>query len=197
MLSITNEKRGIGMSYFDVVHQDVINNFNSKWAGLNTIELLAKQHEIYDIAQDNNLKLLQTLVYFDLKNQSGREGSDAIDRYGNDWELKTANADLVTGFSTNHHTNHERIAQFRKERWLFSIYSGIELKEVYAMSPKTLESYFTDWTNKVNDKAAAGMDNPHINNPKIPIKFVRANGIKVYPVDTYNPIDPAEALKVL
>lgn len=195
--NLTNEKGGKGMPYFDANHQAVINKFNSKWEGLNTIELLAKQHEINDIAQDNNLKLLQTLVYFDLQNQSRREGSDAIDRYGNDWELKTANANLVTGFSTNHHTNHERIAQFRKERWLFSIYSGIELKEVYAMSPKMLEPYFTDWTNKVNDKAAAGMDNPHINNPKIPIKFVRANGIKVYPVNTKNPIDPAEALKTL
>lgn len=107
------------MSYFDATHQAAIAAFNSDWDGLSTIEKLAKTYEINDIAQDNNLKLLQTLVYFDLRNQSGREGSDAIDRYGHEWELKTANADLVTGFSTNHHTNHERIAQFRQERWLF------------------------------------------------------------------------------
>ena len=55
----------------------------------------------------------------------------------------------------------------------------------------------TKATDKVNVKAAAGMDNPHINNPKIPIKFVRANGIKVYPVNPNNPIDPAEVLKTL
>ena len=158
------------MAYFDAEHQAKIQEFNSKWEGLNSIETLAKQYEINDIAQDNNLKLLQTLVYFDFQNQAGREGSDAIDRYGNKWELKTANENLVSGFSTNHHTNHERIAQFRQERWLFSIYSGIELKEVYAMSPNTLEPYFTDWTNKVNAKIAAGEDNPHINNPKIPLK---------------------------
>ena len=185
------------MAYFDTNHKAVITNFDSKWDGLNTIESLAKTYEIYDIAQDNNLKLLQTLVYFDLKNQSGREGSDAIDRYGHEWELKTANENLVTGFSTNHHTNHERIAQFRKERWLFSIYRGIELQEVYAMSPKTLEPYFADWTNKINVKEAQGKDNAHINNPKIPLKFVRANGKKVYPVDTANPIDPAEFLRTI
>lgn len=185
------------MSYFDTIHQARIRDFDSDWDGLSIIERLAKTYEINDIAQDNNLKLLQTLVYFDLKNQSGREGSDAIDRYGHEWELKTANVDLVTGFSTNHHTNHERIAQFRHERWLFSIYRGIELQEVYAMSPKILEPYFTDWTNKINEKEKAGMDNPHINNPKIPIKFVRANGRKVYPVDGLNPIDPAEFLKII
>ncbi len=185
------------MPYFDATHQAAIAAFNSDWDGLSTIEKLAKTYEINDIAQDNNLKLLQTLVYFDFRNQSGREGSDAIDRYGHEWELKTANADLVTGFSTNHHTNHERIAQFRQERWLFSIYKGIELQEVYAMSPKTLEPYFTDWTNKIIQKAAAGMDNPHINNPKIPIKFVRTNGKKVYPVDASSPVDPAEFLKTI
>lgn len=185
------------MSFFDENHQTLIKNFNAKWIGLKAIEDLAKIYEIDDIAQDNNLKLLQTLVLFDLKNQPGREGSDAIDRYGHEWELKTANADLVTGFSTNHHTNHQRISQFRQERWLFSIYRGIELQEVYAMSPKTLESYFTDWTNKINMKIASGMDNPHINNPKIPLKFVRANGQKVYPMDPQAPIDPAELLKIL
>jgi hypothetical protein len=142
------------MSYYDSAHQTIIRDFNTQWRGLDTIEELAKEYKINDIAQDNNLKLLQTLVYFDFQNQFEREGSDAIDRYGNSWELKTANADLVTGFSTNHHTNHERIAQFRKERWLFSIYRGIKLQEVYAMSPLTLEVYFTDWTNKVNQKIA-------------------------------------------
>lgn len=185
------------MSYFDRGHRLIIASFNDQWVGLNNIEALAARYGINDIAQDNNLKLLQTLVYFDLQNQAGREGSDAIDRYGHEWELKTANIDLVTGFSTNHHTNHERIAQFRQERWLFSIYRGISLQEVYAMSPRTLEPYFAEWTNKVNEKMAAGMDNPHINNPKIPIKFVCANGIKVYPVDTSCPLDPADALRII
>lgn len=183
------------MSYYDEKHQKVINAFDLQWNGLETIEKIAKQYEINDIAQDNNLKLLQTLVYFDFQNQAGREGSDAIDRYGHEWELKTANADLVTGFSTNHHTNHERIAQFRRERWLFSIYRGIELQEVYAMSPRTLEPFFEDWTNKVNAKDEAGIDNPHLNNPKIPIKFVKENGRKVYPVDENNPVDPADFLR--
>jgi hypothetical protein len=49
----------------------------------------------------------------------------------------------------------------------------------------------------VIEKEAAGMDNPHINNPKIPIKFVRANGKKVYPVNTLNPVDPAEFMKTI
>ena len=165
------------------------------WSKLDGIEKLALTYGINDIAQDNNLKLLQTLVLFDLQNQPNREGSDAIDRYGNAWELKTVNIDLTTGFSTNHHTNLERIALFRKERWLFSAYKGISLQEVYAVSPLKLEDYFKKWEDAVRKKIADDNENAHLNNPKIPLKFVRQLGIKVFPSDI--PIDPAEVLRLL
>ena len=183
------------MAYYEGQHCKKIDRLNSMWSRLDEIERLAKEYEINDIAQDNNLKLLQTLVLFDLKNQPGREGSDAIDRFGHDWELKTVNIDLTTGFSTNHHTNLERIAVFRRERWLFSAYRGIILQEVYAVHPATLEEYFARWERTVLDKIAGDNENAHLNNPKIPLKFVRQVGIKVYPVDM--PIDPAEALRDL
>ena len=181
------------MPYYDKAHRAKIDNFNAMWAKLDKLEKLALEYEISDIAQDNNLKLLQTLVLFDFSNQPGREGSDAIDRYNNAWELKTVNVNLTSSFSTNHHTNLERIAVFRKERWLFSAYKGIELQEVYAVSPTSLEPYFSKWEITVKEKIAEGTENPHINNPKIPLKFVRQVGVKVYPVPL--PIDPAEVLK--
>lgn len=183
------------MAYKDKEHIAKIDNFNSLWSRLTEIEALAKKYEINDIAQDNNLKLLETLVLFDMKNQPGREGSDAIDRFGHSWELKTVNVALTKSFSTNHHTNLERIAAFRKERWLFSVYNGIALQEVYAVDPEKLEGYFVKWESSVNKKIAAKSENAHINNPKIPLKFVKQVGIKVYPTD--EPIDPAEVLKTI
>lgn len=173
-------------------HKERIEYFLIAWEGLNDIEELADSYEINDIAQDNNLKLLQTLVLFDLENQSSREGADAIDRYGHSWELKTVNLNLTKSFSTNHHTNLERIEAFRNERWLFSSYRGIQLQEVYAVNPHALESYFFDWEVKVRQKIADGTDNAHLNNPKIPLKFVREVGTLVYPADP--PIDPADVL---
>lgn len=183
------------MSYQDEQHRNKIRLFNNLWNQLDQIEKLAAEYQIYDITQDNNLKLLQTLILFDFKNQPNREGSDAIDRYGHDWELKTVNISLTKSFSTNHHTNLERIAAFRQERWLFSAYEGIVLKEVYAVSPKNLEPYFQKWEKKIYEKTISKIENPHINNPKIPLHFVQSNGIKVYPVAT--PIDPAEILLIL
>ena len=183
------------MAFYDDNHKNRIEYFEAMWAGMDKIEELAQRHyDINDIAQDNNLKLLQTLILFDFENQSGREGSDAIDRYGHEWELKTANINLVSGFSTNHHTNHERIAVFRRERWMFSFYAGIRLVEVYVMSPATLEPYFSKWEQAINESEAKGNVNVHKNNPKIPLKFVRENGIRVYPFSE-PPRDPAEILK--
>lgn len=183
------------MAYYDKAHQDKIEKFNNMWSKLDDIEELAKTYQIADIAQDNNLKLLQTLVLFDFHNQPGREGSDAIDRYGHAWELKTVNIDLTGSFSTNHHTNLERINVFRQERWLFSSYKGIVLQEVYVVNPCCLEPYFSKWEQAVREKIDKHMENAHLNNPKIPLKYVREVGIKVYPVAI--PLDPAEVLKTL
>lgn len=184
---------GDTMAYFDNMHKNRIDNFNIMWSQLTEIEELASnEYSIGDLAQDNNLKLLQTLILFDFQNQSGREGSDAFDRYGNAWELKTCNSLLVSGFSTNHHTNIPRIEAFRQERWLFSIYEGINLVDVYAMSPRMLEPFFSKWEAKI--LSSPDPDTAHINNPKIPIKFIRQNGIKVYPF-TSPALDPAEVLR--
>lgn len=176
------------MAYYDEEHKEKIARIRQLWGRLDEIEALAAAYRISDIAQDNNLKLLQTLVLFDFRNQPSREGADAIDRYGHEWELKTVNVDLTRSFSTNHHTNHERIAAFRKERWLFSVYKGIALQAAYAVSPHDLEeAYFSKWWEKSEDS--------HINNPKIPLKFVQSVGVPVYPFDPENPKDPAEVLK--
>ena len=183
------------MAYYDLEHRAKMEQFQKVWSKLDDLEQLAKSYGITDIAQDNNLKLLQTLILFDFQNQPGREGCDAIDRYGHEWELKTVNRNLTKSFSTNHHTNLERIAVFRGERWLFSVYEGIRLCNAYAVSPRELEPYFSKWESDVRKKIANGNETPHINNPKIPLKFVKEVGTKVYPVKS--PIDPAEILKNL
>lgn len=73
------------------------------------------------------------------------------------------------------------------------MYKGIVLQEVYAVDPADLEPYFSDWERKVREKIADGNGNSHLNNPKIPLKFVRQIGTKVYPATP--PIDPAEVLR--
>lgn len=136
---------------------------------------LATEHGIEDIFQDNGGKLLQVLLLTSLRILAGREGNDAVDEAGREYELKTINRSLTRSFSTHHHLNPTIIHKYRGVDWIFAIYRGIEIERIYAMPPAALETYFTRWEKKWHDEG--GRD---INNPKIPITYIEGNGTLVY-----------------
>ncbi|MBR5812931.1 MAG: restriction endonuclease [Bacteroidaceae bacterium] len=145
---------------------------------------------INDIFQDNGGKLLQVLLVTQLENMTeSREGNDARDSDGNEYELKSVNIKLTKSFSTNHHINQHIIDKYRKVDWIFAVYQGIELLEIYQLNPTALEFYYKKWENKLNEqiqKAIASgdsqdvIDKIHINNPKIPLKYVKQHGSLLY-----------------
>jgi hypothetical protein len=139
---------------------------------------LASKHGINDVFQDNGGKLLQMILITGLQVLKGREGNDARDSSGNEYELKTVNADLTSSFSTHHHLNHDILAKYRSVDWVFAIYRGIEIKEIYQLTPAQIEPYFRAWESKLD----GGMS--HINNPKIPLTFVQKQGILLYSIET-------------
>lgn len=132
---------------------------------------LASKHGIDDIFQDNGGKLLQVLLILGLRALPGREGNDARDVRGAQYELKTVNVRKTLSFSTHHHLNPIILSKYRKVIWFFAIYEGIEIREIYRMRPAALEPYFQTWERKWHARGRKD-----INNPKIPIKFVRAHG---------------------
>lgn len=136
---------------------------------------LAEKHGIGDIFQDNGVKILQVLLVTDFKILPGREGNDAIDAHGNELELKSVNIKLTKSFSIHHHMNPIIIAKYREVDWIFAIYDGIELLEVYRLTPELMNPFYEKWESKWY---ADG--NKDINNPKIPISYVKENGIKIY-----------------
>lgn len=136
---------------------------------------LAEKHGIGDIFQDNGGKLLQVLLVSGLKILPGREGNDAVDESGREYELKSVNIKLTSSFSTHHHMNPIIIGKYRQVDWLFAIYEGIELVAVYLLTSQDLEPYFSAWENKWH--SSGGRD---INNPKIPVKFVVRHGKVIF-----------------
>src|SRR5262249_54421655 len=58
------------------------------------LQQLADEYGIVDIFQDNGGKVLQLLIILGLKISPGREGNDAVDEEGNEYELKTTNQSL-------------------------------------------------------------------------------------------------------
>jgi hypothetical protein len=145
------------------------------WPAVQSYQDLATQHGIADIFQDNGGKLLQVLLLLGLEQLPGREGNDARDSDGREYELKSVNVELVKGFSTHHHMNPAIIAKYRKVPWVFAIYRNITLVSVYLLEPEDLEIFYNKWETKWH--AEGGKD---INNPKIPVKYVEQVGRLVY-----------------
>jgi hypothetical protein len=144
-------------------------------------QALAEKHGIYDIFQDNGGKLLQVLLITGLRILPGREGNDAIDEDGNEYELKSVNIQLTQSFSTHHHMNPGIIEKYRRVKWVFAIYRGIELEAVFLLTSQELEPFFVRWQDKWHRDG--GKD---INNPKIPVKYVVEIGKQIYPSHSVN-----------
>lgn len=136
---------------------------------------LASRHGINDIFQDNGGKLLQVLLIMGLRVIPGREGNDAVDLDGKEYELKSVNIELTKSFSTHHHMNPVIIKKYRKVDWIFAVYRNIEIQAIYRLTPKALEPYYKKWETKW--RADGGKD---INNPKVPLGYVVKNGELLY-----------------
>lgn len=149
--------------------------FNKIYPGVLKLQELAEKHGINDIFQDNGGKLLQVLLITGLEVLPGREGNDAKDAKGNEYELKSVNTLLTKSFSTHHHMNPTIIEKYRKVDWIFAVYEGIKLLSIYQLQPADLEFYYTKWETKWHDDG--GKD---INNPKIPLKYVMEHGATIY-----------------
>jgi hypothetical protein len=136
---------------------------------------LATRHGIRDIFQDNGGKLLQVALITGLTIVPSREGNDARDDKGREYELKSVNTALTRSISTHHHLNPVILAKYRKVDWIFAIYESIELKEIFLLAAAQLEPWFSKWEMKWHD--SGGKD---INNPKIPLTFVREQGRRLF-----------------
>lgn len=134
---------------------------------------LALKHGIPDIFQDNGGKILQVSLILGLTVLQAREGNDAVDADGKEYELKTVNLLRTDQFTTHHHLNPVIIEKYRKVDWIFATYEAIELKEIYLLKPEAMEPWYKKWGEKWKRDG-------DINNPKIPLSYVRERGTLLY-----------------
>lgn len=162
-------------THINIRNQELIDSFE----GIQAYQELANHYGIDDIFQDAGGKMLQILVRLGLDISPGRAGPDARDRTGNVYEIKTLDTSKsnATSFTTNHHLTKHTIEHYRKRRWIFGIYEGIELIELYIVNAEDIEKHFSNWEKKLTEGKS------HINNPKIPLKLVREKGLLAYSKD--------------
>jgi hypothetical protein len=141
---------------------------------------LASKYQINDIFQDNGGKILQILLVTGLHSLPGREGNDAVDDDGQEYEIKSVNMLLTQSFSTHHHMNPTIIAKYRLVPWIFATYEGIELRNIYRLEPSDMEHWYSNWEKKWHDDG--GKD---INNPKVPLSYVQEYGKLIFDYSNY------------
>lgn len=156
-------------------HQNDLDLLKTLFPAVQKYQELASKCGIDDIFQDNGGKLLQVLLLLGLQNLPGREGNDARDQQGAEYELKSVNIELTRGFSTHHHMNPVIVAKYRQVSWIFAIYKNIEIQCIYLLTPDRMEPWYERWDEKWH--ADGGRD---INNPKVPVSYVVANGLLLY-----------------
>jgi type II restriction enzyme len=145
--------------------------FDRLFQSIREYQELAKKHNINDIFQDNGGKYLQLQMILGLSTDGSREGNDAFDASGNEYEIKTANIDLVDEFTTHHHLNNEIIEKYRKVDWFFAPFKGIELQAIFRMKPEDMEPYYKKWEADLSKDGVT-----HLNNRKVPLKYVMEHG---------------------
>ncbi|MEO8608205.1 MAG: helix-turn-helix domain-containing protein [Chloroflexota bacterium] len=157
--------------------QSDLERLESAIEGIREMQRLADEYGIQDILQDNGGKVLQVLILLGLRISPGREGNDAVDNEGNEYELKTINRALNknAGVTTHHHLNRDIIEKYRSVKaWYVAMYESIELVEIYRVEPSVLEPLFQEWEKRVLTEGP-------LNNPKISINKYVKKGDLVYP----------------
>lgn len=127
---------------------------------------------------------MQLALVTGLKLLKSREGNDAVDETGREYELKTLNVDRVSSFTTHHHLNPLIISKYRRVDWVFAVYRGIELEAVYYMPVDKLEPFFAKWESKWK------RERKDINNPKIPLRFIVKHGRRIFPASQRPELPP-------
>jgi hypothetical protein len=144
------------------------------WPGIQDYQALAEQYGIRDIFQDAGGKMLQLAIATGIDLSEERMGPDGFDRVGNIYEIKTVDVSKGNrGFSTSHHLSFDTIDRYRNRRWVFAIYDKITLMEVYRLEPEQMEPLYQQFARTLENVE-------YINNPKIPIGYVRQHGTAMY-----------------
>lgn len=146
-----------------------------------------------NVFDDGGYKELILLRLFNLR-KLDREGDDAVDQTGRRYEIKTVARMSSRGrrktslsITTEHTLTLTNIYRYRNTfLWIIAIFDQASPEAIYEVEPVRLEPYFQGWEQRILAQEAASTTDtapPHLNNPKIPLWFIRQVGMQVWPSD--------------
>lgn len=153
------------------------------------LQEIASRHDIHNVFTDNGYQELVLLTLFGLQ-KLRREGNDAVDAEGREYELKTVGrvssdgqVKRSLGVTTEHTLTPANIARYRSAfLWIVGVFRQCMPEVIYEISPAALEPYLSKWEERLAELDHNGRPvRDHINNPKIPMWFVERYGIRIWP----------------
>ena len=154
----------------------------------------ASLRSIHNVFDDGGYKELLMLSLFNLR-KLDRGGDDAEDGEGRRYEMKTVarvsssgKRKESLGITTEHTLTLTNIARYRATfLWIVAVFNQSRPEVIYEIPPAKLEYYFAKWEAKLGEQGQVDGAAPnHMNNPKIPLKFVAEHGVQVWPI----PVQP-------
>lgn len=147
------------------------------------LEAAAQEAGIPSVFDDGGFRTLLVCRLFGLQALPGKAGHDARCPKGRNFELKTVNLvgthgqrRVNPGVTTEHTLRQANIERFRRTNsWLIGVFAGCRPLEFWQVPTGRLETFFSEWEQKL-----AQAPNQEINNPKIPLKFIRETGHLVW-----------------
>jgi hypothetical protein len=153
------------------------------------IQAAATLRGIHNVFDDGGYKELLMLSLFNLR-KLDREGDDAEDAEGRRYEMKTVARVSSSGkrktrltITTEHTLTQANIERYRATfLWIVAVFDQSLPEVIYEIPPSKLEPYFADWEAKLAAQGhpMGGAPN-HMNNPKIPLKWIARHGVQVWP----------------
>jgi hypothetical protein len=151
----------------------------------------ATSHNIHNVFDDGGYKELLLLTLFGLT-KLNRTGDDASDAQGNQYEIKTvarigSNGKRKTSLSvtTEHTLTLENIRRYRNVHlWIVAVFDQANPEEIYEVTPEALETKFSEWEKRLKKQEKTWVEGgaqPHLNNPKIALSFIKKYGTRVWP----------------
>ncbi|MEA3078185.1 MAG: hypothetical protein QOF60_3093 [Actinomycetota bacterium] len=155
------------------------------------LQEVATEHALHNVFDDGGYKELLLLRLFNLR-KLYREGDDAEDEQGRRYEVKTVARISSRGLrkpqldvTTEHTLTRANIARYRQVfLWIVAVFDQSHPEAIYEIMPEPLEVYFSKWEAELlrQEKLRTTGGAPvHLNNPKIPLNFVKRYGLQVWP----------------
>jgi hypothetical protein len=153
------------------------------------IQAAASLRGIHNVFDDGGYKELLMLSLFNLR-KLDRGGDDAEDAEGRRYEMKTVARVSSSGarktslsVTTEHTLTMTNIARYRATfLWIVAVFDQSMPEVIYEIPPTKLEPYFAAWERRLREQGQVEGASPnHMNNPKIPLKFIAEHGVQVWP----------------